>query len=288
MNYTDKEIAAIEKSIQKEKKTRNRTQINYPVVLDSDETEYPENILDLVGYANMFLGEGRYVDLEEVVGEIARDAVGFVRTGILASIVRRYRLYKDKFARFQDWCEQGLKRTHWHIKRTIEAARVVLDLIREGFTQLPTCEAQCRPLAKFFGDELGEKWAAVIHSVPAHQITAAKIEEIVSGPKPKKRKISVDPDIYEAISRRALEDGMSVEELLRDTFGDGEETSEPEPEAIERWEEELEELAEEHDEIEQQLIEKLQSEFDRAIDFMNRLTTAISPPPSRKAWGNSS
>jgi hypothetical protein len=147
-----------------------------------------------------------------------------VRVGIVAAKVRRYRLYQlatQKFTSFRDYCERALGKTQWHINRIIEAARVVLELAREGFELLPQNEAQARPLVKFSGEELIAKWQEVIDSCPPHRITANHIAEIVApGASPQQRAIKVDADVYSQLQEKAAQSGMTTQQLLKKLIGD--------------------------------------------------------------------
>ncbi|MDY7015486.1 MAG: hypothetical protein SVX43_18205 [Cyanobacteriota bacterium] len=112
-------------------------EILYPLIPDPEEFPLTPAVVELLDYGNEVLGEGRHLDLDWAQREIEDDSTAFARVGLIASVVRRYRLYKDKFASFKDWCEGALKRSHWQIKRLIDAARVCLALAEEGFPPLP-------------------------------------------------------------------------------------------------------------------------------------------------------
>jgi hypothetical protein len=95
-----------------------------------------------------------------------------------------------------------------------------VELAQAGFTQLPQYEAQARPLTKFTGDNLIEKWQEVISSAPPHRITATHVSEIVDGePQNPKKRISLNKDVYDELVEKARTAGKKPDELLRELLG---------------------------------------------------------------------
>lgn len=140
----------------------------------------PPSIDEVLTYADELDAEGNNISFEWADNEIKNHLLSYVRVGLVAGRVKLYKLYrhaKKKIQTFRDYCESHLGKSLWYINRHIEAARVVLDLVKAGFKILPQCEAQARPLTKFFGDELIEKWQEVITSIPAHRMTAQAVEQ---------------------------------------------------------------------------------------------------------------
>ncbi len=144
----------------------------------------------------------------------------------------------------------------------------MLELAQAGFTQLPQCESQARPLTKFTGDELIDKWEAVIASAPAHRITAAHIASIVDDDEPEQqRQLKIDAQTYTQLQEKAARAGLSVREFLKKLVEDFESDDEPEPDiaiaidqdedaiAIDKTPMTIEELSKWRDDVEQLLVE---------------------------------
>lgn len=177
-------------------------------------------------------------DLQTVVTEIKSQILSFVRTGLLAYKVKISKLYRRVHKNFKTFCEKTLGISHWQINRKIEAARVVIELAQAGFTVLPTCEAQARPFTKLYGAELCNKWKTVVDSLEPHTITSNQINEVL-GVETKTASLRLPKKLYEQIRRKALDMGLSIEQLLNIMFEDEQKTSTVEREVLTKWEEDL-------------------------------------------------
>lgn len=192
--------------------------------------------------------------------------MGYVETGLYLELIKRHWwVYKRKFKNFNDYCQKLIGRGSWYANALIKAAKVCLILIKEGFTILPMCEAQARPLTKYvredsqltginYDDELVAKWAEAVETAPARGITASHVSAIVDGQPEEetKKQIKVAAKTHQRLQRLALEKGISVDELVEQLLDDyesgGETDEEPSPEAIAKWQSDLEGLVREFDE----------------------------------------
>lgn len=213
-----------------------------------------------------------HLTLEWIVNEIKNHSLSYVRIGYIAAKVKLCKLWDRakkgvRFRSFQEWCEIALGRSHWQINRLIEAAQVVINLARAGFTFLPQNEAQARHLVKLSPDEQVEKWDEILRSFPHHRITASAIAEIVTGQTAKPYRIEIDSDTYETLARKATEAGLTPKELLKKLIEGSDlepetnpedlpEPAESEPadqavvisqQQLERWESDLDALVSEYD-----------------------------------------
>ncbi|MDY7016521.1 MAG: hypothetical protein SVX43_23575, partial [Cyanobacteriota bacterium] len=224
---------------------------------DPEEFPLTPSVLKLLDYGNEVLGEGHHLNLEWAQREIEDYSTAFARVGLVANVVRRYRLYKDKFDSFKDWCERALKRSHVRILQLINAARVCLALAEEGFDILPQCEAQCRPLVQFlsknrlFSDNelLAEKWREVCDRIPPHLLTADRIREVLGMP-PQRQRLSLSPGLKKRLRDRAQQQGLTEEQLIEQLLDELDESKvvEPPSEAeLAEWEDDLEDLKSEYD-----------------------------------------
>jgi hypothetical protein len=174
------------------------------------------SVEDIVTYAEDLDYEGHTITFEWAHGEMKNELLSFVRLGLIAQKVKRYKIYtraKERFRTFREYCEKCLGKSVWHINRVIDAAKVTLALAQAGFTILPNCESQARPLVKFAGEDLIEKWQQVIDNIPKHRITASSVAAIV-GDSEQKKQIRVSGVLYSKLALKAALVGLSVEELL--------------------------------------------------------------------------
>ena len=230
-----------------------------PLYQQPDEKiELEESLEDLLDYANILEDKiaGDF-NLSQIITEIKSNFLSFVRTGLLAYKVKLWKLYRKSYRNFKEFCENALGLTHWQINRTIEAARVVMELVQSGFSILPQCEAQARPLTKYTGAELCANWQIVVENVPPSKITGKSIMEVL-GMETKAKNLRLPKELYERIRKRALDLGISVEQLLELTFGEDNEVHEVDEELVAAWEEDLARLTKEmiaHSEDEEDNIE---------------------------------
>ncbi len=235
---------------------------------DSDPLYNPllPSVEELLIYDQELEDECPWITFEWANYEIKNHLLNWVRVGLVAEKMRYLKLWREKFTSFADYCQKALGKSHWQISRIIKAARVTILLARAGFETLPTCEAQAYKLVKFLPDPnlLVEKWQEVLQSVPKHLITANAIGETF-GEEPPKEKLSLSKKLKQKLKRKALELGVSVEELLENFLGEEEKVEEevspeendkccsdhelksiPHPVRIKRWQDDLEQICLEH------------------------------------------
>ncbi len=149
--------------------------------------------------------------------------------------VRRYRLYKQQYRDFAEYCKLGLGRSHFYCQRIIQAAQICLQLIKAKFKTLPTSVAQALPLLKFakvdkYGEsELGDKWQGVLDGFRPELITAAKIQETLDqNPEDRAKQVRIGGKAYQLLQEKAAAAGMTVSKYLEMLIG-GTEPPDDEP-----------------------------------------------------------
>jgi hypothetical protein len=216
----------------------------------------PPSVDSILTYADELEYEGKNITFTWATHEITNHLLNWVRVGLVAAKVRLYRLYKGAYRNFQEFCERKLGLSTWRVGRIIKAAAVTIELAKAGFTILPKCEAQASCLSRYSGEELIAKWQQVINAMPSHRITANAIDEELDHPRSQKGTIRVDKKLMAKLRRRAVELGISVEEMLEEWLNDETDDSDLEesddfleidPVAIQRWESDLEELVRDRD-----------------------------------------
>jgi len=227
----------------------------------------PTWVQGILEYDVELLYEDQYITYEWATNEIKQNLLNWVRVGLVAAKVRYYKLWKDKFSSWQEYCEKELGKAKWQISKTIKAARAMIYLAEAGFETLPTCEAQMSKLLKAAPKETDmiESWRKVLEEVPKHLISANAIGRVF-GEEPQKKRISVKSDLHERLERKARDLGISVEQLLEGWLEEDEvvepnshhESSTEEPsedgeimavqeKMMTRWQADLEAIVKEHD-----------------------------------------
>ncbi len=146
----------------------------------------PTHLRDLIDFG-LDLEDRNSGDLEESFGhmiyQFQSDRFAFVRRGLIGSKIKFYKLYKTlDYKTFNSFSEEIFGKSSWQVNREINAARVVFALLSAGFDVLPTCTAQAEVIKNFGMEELIENWNLVIETIPAHQITANAIRQLLFTP----------------------------------------------------------------------------------------------------------
>ncbi len=175
-------------------------------------------------------------ELDSVTFHFRNNMMSFVRNGLLAFKIQAFRLYKKHYTNFKVFCSKVLKMSYWQVKRIINAARVVMELIHAGFTVLPHNISQCEPLAEYIGTEaLVENWADIVNNIPEHLLTAKSIDKFLHPPEAEEKVetvIKVPPKLYLKILKVALKLDLSVVTLLELMV---QKVANLKPSTIEKW-----------------------------------------------------
>ncbi len=168
--------------------------------LDSRQPYSPSAMEQLMEYEQETLYL-RSPDLESywTKNEINTNLLAWVRAGLLLDRVCRTRAYRDKFKDWQDFCENAIYKSKQMVRRTINAAKIVMALVKAGFSILPNCVSQAERLSRYFEDKpdsenstLIEKWQQVISRVPVKCINGNSIVEELGHVKRYKKRININ------------------------------------------------------------------------------------------------
>lgn len=203
--------------------------------------------------------QGNHITYEWATNEMLGHQMNWVRVGLVAERVRRYRIYRHKFPTWNDYCKKILGKQSWQMKQTINAALAVMELIRHGFPILPNCAAQANKLLECCKKGqmlLVDAWDKVLEEVPlAHLMTSNRIGEALGFPSEKKR-ITLPAHLRDRLEKAADEEGLTVAEkitqLLDSELPDPEAEINPEndpelPPEAQLWHREMTQLVQEHD-----------------------------------------
>lgn len=120
--------------------------------------------------------------LDKCEATIEKNLASFFDVGIALATIQKDRLYREKHASFELYCQQKWDFGRQHAYRLIDAAAVIQDLSPNGDSDkqfLPQTESQARALAKIKEPKKRkEVWEDIVASHP--KFTAKVIEETVA------------------------------------------------------------------------------------------------------------
>jgi len=177
-------------------------------------------ILDLTNYQEDIRDSFRWGadTLKDLTTDVWDYSFGFVRVGLAAELIRSRNLWNQSklYLDWKDFCVKALGKTAWSVNRTIDAAKVVMHLIDFGYTTLPTCEAQCRPLVSLMRnmcEGLHEAWENVVGEISAERITAGQIDAIVNPGKSESQE-KIAKGTMQRLAKLANQRGISLDDML--------------------------------------------------------------------------
>ena len=244
--------------------------------LKIEEPEFYDGRYDLHPEAEVFLHledeledlHWSEIDLDWATGRIKRGFIDWVSSAVVLKKVLRFRLYKDKFSDWKDYCIKVLGKEAWKVKKLIESADVVIELARAGFSILPTYQSQVEKLiscCKKLDCLVEEAWEQVVNAVPKSLITAKAIGETLGFPAENSNH-KMPNELIDCLAENAFDRGLSINEMLAIDYGltvedepitsDEENLTEDEDEdeksdldnyKSEPWYEDMQQLIKEHD-----------------------------------------
>lgn len=236
------------------------------ILTEEDYGFIAPSVMPILEYEQELAEQAPYIDFEWATSEIKEHLLNWVRVGLVAHRVQFFRLWKGKFKDFRDYCETELNKKVFQIKNLIRAAEVFLVLAREGYDPLPSSCSQamelmncCKKLKQNNSQGWIEAWEKVIEELPAKLITAKSIKGIF-GFESEFTPKNIPNQTYDGLAELARDQGLSFNDYLEkivhekklEQLGEvpelpDEETEAVEPEAIEVWEADMEQLVKEHD-----------------------------------------
>ena len=197
------------------------------------------------------------IDLNWATKRFKQGLLDWVSSAIVIKKVFRFRLWKDRFSDWKDYCIIALGKKAEAIKMLIDCAEVVIELAHSGFTILPTNQSQVTELkrcCKKLDCLIYDAWEKVINSIPSALITSQAIAEVLGFPR-ENTTYRVPRELDEKLTKQALDLGMSKTELhssiiqaaLEEEGGELDETENIEPDKLEAWEQDVDQLVAEYD-----------------------------------------
>ena len=215
---------------------------------------------ELTEYAEDLEHWGNQITYEWASNEIMTHRMGWIRMGLVADRLRRYKLYKGKFADWQTYCKKCLGLQNWQVNKTIKYALVAMDIIRHGAFVLPTCKSHVEKLlecCKKTGIDYIKAWEMVVERLPEQSlITAKNICEVLGFPMEDNRQIRLPRYLRDRLQNAAFREGITLEEKLSQLLDEDEgiypedeteEETSTQEEKEQAWRDDLKQLVQEHD-----------------------------------------
>ena len=115
--------------------------------LGSDVTVNPK-FEDIYEDVVLFADKEETIDCRTLTDRFRWNQHSYIINGVILWEIKLKKLYKQlRYKSFAEYCEKELNYKVWQCNRLIQAARVALILIHNGFDVIPTCESQCRELS---------------------------------------------------------------------------------------------------------------------------------------------
>ena len=188
---------------------------------------------------------------------------GWVKAGAWAFQMRVKKAYPYVYNSWQEFCEKGLGRSQFTVNNYIKAARVFKELAFFGFSTLPKNVSQCVPLFNLKEHELTDAWQKVIDENIPHRITQTVIQcSVKNEPMQPKKRLQIPMSEWEDFQDRCREAGLNPKEELEKVLKnydpqtgeiededdlDDDEVEPVDPQKIEAWQLDLENLVKEYD-----------------------------------------
>lgn len=233
--------------------------------------------------------EGKYSQLKQITNSIKYNRINYIKLGVQLYQVKYYRLYKNEYQSFKNYCEKAVYYPVWRANQVIDCANVAIKLIKLGFNIIPQNEAQARLLIRLNDEELINKWQEILNTYAPYEITANRIEKIVFGGQFfKKGTLKLPMKVITEIERKALENGISAGDLISKMMTgeltinydgcvetrviDNENYREnPTPEMINQWETDLQKLVFQERSIVDEFVEDLAEEVKNTVTDLKKV-----------------
>ena len=94
-----------------------------PPTVEGTLSEYRDNVAEeiaqLLSYEQDLVDNDTYLTIEWATNEMKEHQMSWVRMGLVADRVRRYRLYRPHFPDWKTYCQEVLGKQNWQINKII-------------------------------------------------------------------------------------------------------------------------------------------------------------------------
>ncbi len=245
-----------------------------------DMEAFGEDLEDVEHWQRLILEEfGKSDDLtrddkygyEDALHQLKSQQFGWVKLGAWAFQFKLKRFYKYHHKTWREFCEKVLHQSHWYVDKIIKATRVIKDLLCAGFDVLPQNEYQCRPLTKFWGEELIDNWGMIVDAVEPHLITSDLIKSrFCSREKRDNKWLKVDGQVWEEFEYKSRSKGLDPKQIIENILDDWEANYDEET-TDELDDDDIEDVPIEKLEVWQADLQALIEEKDRSDNWFTKL-----------------
>jgi len=116
----------------------------------------------------------RLIALEAI---IAKGMDTFREVGLALTEIRDSRLYREKYATFEDYCRERWGISKPYATQLIQASNVAKNLVAIATIQ-PTRESHLRPLTGLAPEQQREVWQEAVKTAPGGKVTAKHVEVV--------------------------------------------------------------------------------------------------------------
>lgn len=234
--------------------------------------------------------EGNQITIQWATQEMREHQMNWVRVGLVAERVRRYRLYRPQYENWNSFCMDVLGKRAWQVAKNINQALVVMGIIKRGSHFYPTCQSQAQALldcCKKTGEFVLDAWDKVVEQYPkswmlsANNICAALGFDSEYDYIPKR--------LRKALKKIAKHDGVSFQDKFEELLEQEEERIRQEEEEELRRQEEEEQNPDklETDVTEEKWFQEMKQDVvrhDNQTWFVATLARLLPKPPSQFGW----
>lgn len=119
--------------------------------------------------------------LRDCEAQLGRYKTAFLDAGRSLRTIRERKLYRQTHATFEAYCAEKWGFKADRARQLMRGTETVETLVKAGVTDLPTNEAQVRPLSKLVGEQQVEVWqTAVAENGSASEVSLKKVEAVIS------------------------------------------------------------------------------------------------------------
>ncbi len=129
---------------------------------------------------------------------IARGLKTFQKVGTALLAIRDGRLYREHYGTFEEYCQE-----RWQLKQSrayqlMDAAKAIANLGSSTIVELPTNEAQARPLTRLEPEVQRQAWQEAVETAPNGKVTGAHVAKVVERymPEPEPQFVLGKPKTY--------------------------------------------------------------------------------------------
>ena len=195
------------------------------VAVDPEEFFLNQKFTEIQTKSYRYSAKEETIDCQKLTNKFINLQHSYIEMGLIAWEIKYKKLYRKQYKCFNEYCKEEMKLCIWQVNRIINASRIALLLIENGYDYIPTCESQARVLNPYTDEEILEYWSAICDKYEGreYELTATQIwieiremrirdgEEVKES---KWRNIRVRRELYHKLVREALANHQTLIEFI--------------------------------------------------------------------------